>query len=437
MPNDERRIQGRLTVSENFIDLHLTDPDHHRFNETESLDLQEFPVIFGITQHKEFITLYNCSGYFGDLSAKLMIYGDQHFGELTDLRFRVMSINIPYFDKWLNPGSFQREINTTGFVIKYDRPEKIRVVLDEELELTIEFNCYIPDTRDKNKIILNEYATIQLISNNDEGAEFLHLMKHLTYLQQFASFIFRDGANIDTVRVYSRIEDFSNHRLMGTMIFAMFPFNKFASLDYKMRPLVPFDAMKDNLQAILQKWLNFAVKGQHIIQLILQDYFQRSVFDENRFLNLIRALEVYHGFKFPGTILSPDDFKSKLDAIVENIPEAYKSEVRAFFQFSNDPTLDMRLRALIAETNGIQVGVDVPFDDEFIKKVKWSRNYYTHYNPNGQNKALKGEELVRLTEACRTLINFLLLKHLEISDDILTESFKYYIENSYYSNYFL
>jgi len=437
LPGDSKRIQGRLTVSENFIDLHLTDADHHKFEEHDSLDLQEFPIIYGITQHKEFITLYDCSGYFGDVSARLMLYGDIHFNVLADLKFQIMSINLPYFDKWLNPGSFEREISKTGFIIKYEQPEKIQLDLNEEFELTIEFNCRIPDTRDKNRIVLNEYSTIQLISKNENGSAISVFLKNLTFIQQFASFMFRDGANIDTVRVYPNTGDFLKNRLMGTMVFSIFPFNKFANTDFKLHPIVPFDTIKESLQTIIQHWMIFAKNAQHIIQLILQDYFHRGVFDENRFLNLIRALEIYHAFRFPGTILSPADFKKKLDVIVENIPDNYKKEVRAFLQYSNEPSLDNRLHALLQELNGIKIGQDYIFDEQFVKNVKWSRNYYTHYNPRSFKKALKGQDLIKLTEACRSLINFLLLKDLQISNAQLAESFLYYFENSYYSNYFL
>lgn len=83
------------------------------------------------------------------------------------------------------------------------------------------------------------------------------------------------------------------------------------------------------------------------------------------------------------------------------------------------------------------MGFDYFYNDEFKRKVKQSRNYYTHYNPNLKDKAVKGEELEKLTVSCRALINYLILKQLNVSEEVLKERFEYYIETSCYSNYYL
>lgn len=195
--------------------------------------------------------------------------------------------------------------------------------------------------------------------------------------------------------------------------------------------------LKPDVSLFLKKWFDFAATGQHIIQLIFQDYFFRGAFDENNFLNLIRALEIYHAYKFPGNVLPSNEYKEKLNTIIKNIPEEYKDEVKDHLQFKNEFTLDQRLTRLLEEIDGIKIGYDYDFSRKFIINVKNSRNYYTHYNPARKKKAATGDELIHLTETCRALINFLLLKHLGISNALLTKRFEHYFEYSYYSNYFL
>ena len=41
-----------------------------------------------------------------------MLYSDNHFNVLEDLKFQIMSINLPYFDKWLNPESYPIIVNS-------------------------------------------------------------------------------------------------------------------------------------------------------------------------------------------------------------------------------------------------------------------------------------------------------------------------------------
>jgi hypothetical protein len=437
LPGSDVKLQGKLTVSENFIDLHLTDPNRYTFVKTDTLDILSYSIIHGMTQHKELITLYDCSGYSSDFSAKFMLYGDEYFSSMESLKFAIMSLNFPLFDKWITHESFKKEIKDDGFLISYTNPTTIEFDLMDDLKLSIDFNCRVPETHNKTKVIINEYSSIQLISLKEEGLLLTKFIKSLLYLQQLLSFLFRDGANVDFIRVYPAQKDYKQKRLMGTMLFGLFPFNKYAHPEIALHPLIKYDLVKDDFHSLVKNWFVFAGAGQHIINLILQDYFYRGAFDENRFLNLIRVLEIYHAFKFPGTKLPQDVFKEKLNEILENIPAQYKNEVRDCLNFSNELNLDMRLRTLIAEINGIPIGFDYTFDDAFIKKVKWSRNYYTHYNSNIKNKALVGEELENLTQFCRALINFLIIKHLGVSEEKLSEAFKFYFENSYYSNYFI
>ena len=131
------------------------------------------------------------------------------------------------------------------------------------------------------------------------------------------------------------------------------------------------------------------------------------------------------------------DFKQKLVDIVAGVPEEYKKEVTEYLAFKNELTLDQRLTKLFSEVESNKIGFDYTYDDEFKRKIKQSRNYYTHYNPNLKDKAAMGDKLEEQTIACRALINYLILKHLEIPDEILKKRFEYYIESSYYSNYFL
>jgi hypothetical protein len=42
--------------------------------------------------------------------------------------------------------------------------------------------------------------------------------------------------------------------------------------------------------------------------------------------------------------------------------------------------------------------------DLFVKQVKWSRNYYTHYSSDGKKKALKDSELLYLSEKLKILL---------------------------------
>jgi hypothetical protein len=442
LPDSQVQIQGHLTVTDFVIELHLTDPPNRKLSERvtgSDIDECKYPVIHGLGRFGEKITLYDCSGFMESFNAKLMLYGDDYYKGFTEQKFKVLGVHIPNFDNWISSESFKKTTSREGFSIEYLTPEKLNIVLNDNIDISIDFECLLPSTEKRNKITLHQFALVNFIAKSEEGMPLAELMKYLLHFQQLVSFLAKDGANISATRVYTTVEHYNRDKFLGTMIYGGTPFNKFEFPvhDRHRKYLVSRKDLHDNLDDFIISWFSFATEAQHVLKLIFLDYFYRGAFDENNFLNLIRALEIYHIYKFPGKPMLDVDFKKKLTEIIAGVPEVYKKEVIEYLAFKNELTLDQRLTKLFSEVEGQKIGFDYIYDDEFKRKLKQSRNYYTHYNPNLKNKAVSGDELEALTASCRALINYLILKHLGVPVDVLEKRFEYYIESSYYSNYFL
>jgi|GEM_PF-2264351 len=442
LPNSQVTVQGHLSVTDFVIELQLTDPNNRLLSEKvggNDIDEIKYPVIHGFGSYGEKITLYDCTGYMDSFNARLMLYGDEYFKPFNEQKFKILGVHIPNFDGWISSDSFKKATSNAGFSIEYSTPEKLNIALSDSLDLSIDFECFEPSTDKRNKITLHQFALVNFIAKHEDGMDLKEFLKYLLYFQQLVSFLSRDGANVSAARVYTTVEHYDKNKFLGTMVYGGTPFNKF---EYPIREragkyLVTRDDVDESLESFLKKWFSFAAQGQHILKLIFLDYFYRGAFDENNFLNLIRALEIYHIYKFPGKPMQDADFKLKLSNIIAGVPDEYKAEVKEYLAFKNDFTLDQRLTRLFSEVEGNKIGFDYRYDDEFKRKVKQSRNYYTHYNSNLKAKAVKGVELEELTASCRALINYLVLKYLGIPQEILKKRFEYYIESSYYSNYFL
>jgi len=442
LPNSQITVQGHLTLTDFIIELHLTDPNNRKLSEEEvARDIEElrYPVIHGLGNYGEKITLYDCSGFIDSFNARLMLYGDEYYSAFNEQKFKIIGVHIPGFDGWISSDSFKKVSKSAGFSIEYTAPEKLTMALSDSIDINIDFECFQPSTENRNKITLHEFALVNFIAKDAEGIHLSEFMKYLLYFQQLVSFLSKDGANVSAARVYTSVEQYTRNKFLGTMVYGGVPFNKFEYplQDRHRKYLVSRADVDDGLEAFFGKWFSFAAEGQHILKLIFLDYFFRGAFDENNFLNLIRVLEIYHIYKFPGKLMPDADFKIKLDEIIAGVPDAYKREVKEHLAFKNELNLDQRLTKLFSEVENGKLGFDYTYDEAFKRKVKQSRNYYTHYNPNLKDKAAAGEELEALTLACRALINYLILKHLDVPEEVLRKRFEYYIESSYYSNYFL
>jgi hypothetical protein len=130
-------------------------------------------------------------------------------------------------------------------------------------------------------------------------------------------------------------------------------------------------------------------------------------------------------------------FKKKLKAVLSVMPEEYKDDIKEELRYSNTPKLHNRLAELLTEFEGLDIEIKKYYDSSFINSVKKSRNHYTHNgNKPVKTGVMKSEQLKELTQQCRTLINFLILKNIGIKSDVLSETFKYYIEMDHYSRYY-
>jgi hypothetical protein len=442
LPDSQIFVQGLLSVTDFVIDLRLTDPNDRGLSERfegNDIDEKKYPVIHGLGRYGEKITLYDCSGFLDSFNARLMLCGNEYYKPFNEQKFKILSVHIPSFDSWISHDSFKKTISDTGFSIDYESPKRLTIDLSDSVDLSIDFECFEPSTEKRNKITLHQFALVNFTTKDADGMNLPELMKYLLYFQQFVSFLAKDGSNVSSVRVYNTVENYYRNKFLGTMVYGGTPFNKFEFpiQDRHRNYLIGRKDINDNLVTFFKNWFDFAAQAQHILKLIFLDYFYRGAFDENNFLNLIRVLEIYHIYKFPGKPMPDSDFKQKLKDIIEGVKEEYQKEVKDYLAFKNELTLDQRLTKLFSEVEDYKIGFDYRYDDGFKRKVKQSRNYYTHYNLNLKDKAAEGIELESLTISCRALINYLILKHLDISEEVLRKRFEYYVESSYYSNYFL
>lgn len=439
IPGDDRKLQGHLEVSDYYIQLLLTDPNFCAFDNIERETIEaHYPVIYGTGHYGEKLTLYDVSGFSGSFEAKLLLVGDHHLQAYDQQTFRIMSVHVPLFDRWISNSSFKQQSKENGFAIHYDPPNPISFDLDQDIRVEIEFACFQPSTENTTKVKLNEFAFVKFISQ-ECAIPLAKFLKYLTHFQQLASFLARDGANISAARLFSDERAYAANKFLGTMIHGLYPFNKFqySYNDRHWKYLIKSLDIKDNLQSFFASWFKLAENGQHIIKLFFLDYFYKGEFDENNFLNLVRSLEIFHAYQHPtATIMEGSAYDQKVNDILESVPEKYKTEMADMLKFKNELNLNKRLKALVAQLEGKQIGLDYKFDKKFINRIKDGRNYYTHYNPVLKKSAPVGKELIELTEGCRALLNFLLLKHLGVPSDVLTKRFEYYYEHSYYSNFY-
>lgn len=441
LPNSRSQLQGLLSVTDSYINLNITSASDRKLSPEESYDpsnLIKYPVIHGIGQYQEKITLLECEGHIGSFEAKLMFYGDRHYTAIDKQKFQISAVHIPLLDQWFLGKSFRINNRNESFTLEYNKPKPFVIPLDDKVSIELHYECSTPQAKERNRIQIHHFTLVKFVTHDPKGLILKEIINYANRLQQLASFLTGNGANISTIRVYENKAEFQRNPFLGTQIYGGRSFNKnefyqpFSETTY----LFKKNELGDNFEQFIVNWFKISEELQHILKLIFLDYYNRGTFDENNFLNLIRTLEVFHRYLYPGTLMPPEQFKLKIEKIIKNIPQEFKKEVKDHLQFKNEYTLDQRLEQLFAEIPDRRIRPKYIYDNEFKKNIKNSRNYYTHYSKHLKGKAKAGQELEELTESMRALINYLLLKHLDVPEKTLDRIFEFYIERIFYSQTF-
>jgi hypothetical protein len=190
--------------------------------------------------------------------------------------------------------------------------------------------------------------------------------------------------------------------------------------------------VEDKITLLIAAWFEkFQVGGvlRPVYELYFSTLYRDDMYIENRFLNTVSALEVYHRKTIVEFIEPVDQFASKLSEILGSVPARHKKWMKGRLKGANDPYLELRLRGLFREFRpyfeGLRdEGAEFTREDNvrtLCERAARSRNYYTHRSEKLEEEALKGIDLVPITMKFQFLLKLCFLKELNLSPAEVSE----------------
>lgn len=178
-------------------------------------------------------------------------------------------------------------------------------------------------------------------------------------------------------------------------------------------------------RSIFDIWIEKYDKLIPIVELYLSLICNKNVSLNRYFLTLIQALEGYHR-RF--ICNDKEDFIKRIDIIFGEYRQDEKRYICSNRQKTEfkDITLESRLMdLLLAEFKIVFINSYKKIENNFVKRVAYTRNYLTHYDLNKERKALRGYELNKTCRYLKLVLEYYLL--LEIGIDV--EKINEVIEN--------
>ncbi|MEQ8188280.1 MAG: HEPN domain-containing protein [Candidatus Eremiobacterota bacterium] len=373
------------------------------YNSPGRKDFHDEDIIVGEIFGK-IVTLYKCHECIFNINSPAFtsstysvayIITNVHFDKKEDILFKSITVRTSYLEEWINLIGFRsavidREIKGQRFRaldVTYIHPPSEPVYKTEKFNITIKFNLSAPCQMTK-KITLEQSNSLKLDFHELFTVE--KIKEFISYIQNFLSLA--TGAIIYPVSIRGSKDEtngFDNVEIIYPV-----PLKKFDTSKQFLynNMLFSFHDVSDNFGNYLCNWTD---KMSDNIKPSYELYFavrQVPMYQNFQFLSLMQAIEAYHRKTKDYEVIPRQKLKKIIKFFLKNMadeeiqekfdinPEELKQKFRDNLNLSYQPTLKDRLEGI---WHDYKFALELVFSEEgyknFIKKVKNTRDYYTHY----------------------------------------------------------
>jgi len=409
-------------------------------------------IILGAYLNGKPITLYRCEeiGYYYSnkynylqkriLSIRQVFIG-AHFANYKEILFKRIIMKYMDLDNWSELTSFaywRDKLNRNKFIIEYQCSKYIKANISPEYTISVVTEPIITKQYPRKFEIKNQPFILIESSSEKSFEDFFIIIKHFQYF--FSLSILEPvypvviNGEMDKNNIYKEGADHHNivEILPIELYYKMHHIKRRSEGIPKYRMLFNLKDVEYIFELILINWFNKIDKLNSCLNLYFSILYNPYLFIESEFINVITALEIYHRRFLSNKELPEDVFNQRISEIINSVENKYEKWLKRKLKFANEPNLERRLRDIIDRNNSI-ISIILGDRDEvarFINNAVATRNYFTHYDKRLENKSVKGDELIELTEKLKIIIEicFLIELGFEVKDieELFSRNLKYH-----------
>lgn len=401
------------------------------------------PFIAGSTLSGASITLINCKriktesrigveeifGY----QAQFMLEG-VNFNNQEDIKFTKMKVNIPGIIQWGDQSNYKEPaLDNKESLIDLEPVELVKIYSHQDYTLYYHLSFSIPFDLMEEEIILTQtpFLIIEASSKHplDWFIEITNRMKSLIEIAMGKP-LYYGSMIVESPDITYAFEDAKKYIHPIKVIHALTGTTQNNNKNTRSPKYEFLFSLEELRQANFSMWAEVATKLEPIIELYIDSLYNEKLSTSRHFLNMIQALETYHSRRIASSL---SDFKKRVEKIIEVRHIDARDRDRDFLlkgcEKQRHVTLKNRLTDLyLAEFRFFFYTGNIR-EKDFPQTMTDTRNYYTHYNPNLEGKALKGQNLVHAFYILQNMLEFYLLKELGFSEQFIHERIRTRIEH--------
>ena len=435
LPPYREKMLGILSISnEKGIELEV---DQSFVNDPASIvNLFDNPdnlyQVVGHIQEYGFVILDGCQtstgGFnfnYGLIQTSRVILANRVFTGFPSFQTKIPSFNTFQFsiegiDEWVGIRGinvkFEPEERTT--TISSKPPKTISFNLTNGMRLEITFIMGHTDSHSLWEIGVTQKTYFKLVSEDAQELDvFFSVVRKIIGL---LCFTINETVSLDSMSVTSDelLQDIEGGETRPAPIDIYDP-SVFLPKD---RPKIRADKMlfrfsdiQDGAEGMINKWIDSYKEYKNTFDLYFLAQLKPQLSWEANFLSLAQGLEVYHRRTSDEKEMDEVKFEELVQSLIEQCPEEYKDWLKEKLKHSNELIFLKRIKGLIDSFKEI-IG-NSRERKKLVFKISVTRHYLTHYNPDLESVAVKGEDLYVLCQKMEMLFELHFLKLMGFSQD--------------------
>ncbi|MEL4307597.1 ApeA N-terminal domain 1-containing protein [Joostella sp. CR20] len=445
LPNQQNRVHGTLNFEKNgksTLELYGSLTSDEIFPEFKDQE-----IILGISSKSKEITLSGCfmtksggatlvqgkeSGKSSITYLISYIFIGLHVSKTDELIFDNISAEIFNLDEWVGISGFKRDkldyekFKNHEYSINYKLPESIEFEIDKTYSGKFSFSVNISGLSiyQKSQQISQQ---VQFQIDSKKETNFSELLKKVNRFQNFLLLALYKNTFILSVKLKGEshkeiLPDGIEFKKNIELFFSTFDSGNYDKPKSFREMIFSYREIASKFPELIKNWYGKYDLLEPAFNLLFDQFYQGTRFNENSFLNLAQSAETFHARIHNHTKIPREEYNIMKEEILKTTDSKYHKWLKEQFNFGNNLNLHLRLEEITEKYSNEIIDKIIPDKDKFVFQVKHSRNYYTHYSSSSKKNALKGSDLFYLSEKLKLLLVCSFLMESGFSKEELSKS---------------
>jgi ApeA N-terminal domain 1 len=180
------------------------------------------------------------------------------------------------------------------------------------------------------------------------------------------------------------------------------------------------DLNKGDLAEHLRCWLSATTRFEPVLNMFFATRYAERMFEEDRFQNLIQAVEAYHR-RVSGARPNQVEHEKRAKALLATVPAEHREWLSEVLETTKEFRLSDRIEALLND-HAWMVDDVIPHNlHRWAVRAAMARNFRAHHDPDASPIGTNVDDLVGFNQRLATLLEACFLHELGLPEDRVRE----------------